>query len=639
MARHQVIDELAQRVEGLTIASIAQTYPNAHPEINPLDLYRAHLSDLLSKISGVDTSIIYPVVMWTSSLDKGDFVVAVPALRIKGTKPDVLAQEWAEKFPEDDPLFKKPVLSGHFMSFFVKGEPLIESIVPMVRQAREDYGKNPFNGLRNPADPSSDKKRIIVEFSSPNVAKPFHAGHLRSTIIGSFIANLYEASGWDVFRMNYLGDWGKQYGLLALAYQRNGDEEALQKNPIDHLFKLYVQINAEMSAEKEEIEARKKEGKDVSALEANSLDEQARRYFKRMTDRDEEVLAQWKRFRDLSIARYKETYSRLNIHFDEFSGESQVAEESMAKIADEMKAKNVSREDNGAVLVDFTQLLPGKSGKRLGTTVLRKRDGTALYLTRDVCELLGRHEKYNFDHMIYVVASQQDLHLQQLFQIIELLGYKDIAKKCQHINFGLVLGMSTRRGTVKFLDDILKDCADHMHETMKKNEEKYSQVKDPVATADVLGISSVMVQDMSGKRINNYTFNMDAMTSFEGDTGPYLQYAHARLCSIRRRVELSDDELDSAQLSLLKEDHAVNIVRMLSQWPDVLQNTLKTLEPATVLTYLFRLTHAISSSYDHLKVVGSEAELMKARMALYDAARTTLANGMRILGLTPLERM
>ncbi|KAG5982398.1 hypothetical protein E4U55_001937 [Claviceps digitariae] len=639
MAPHQVIDELAQRVEGLTVSGITKTYPNAHPEINPLDLYRAHLSDLLSKISGVDTSIIYPVVMWTSSLDKGDFVVAVPALRIKGTKPDILAQEWAEKFPEDDPLFKKPVLSGHFMSFFVKGDPLIQSIVPMVRQARENYGKNRFNGLRNPTDPSSDKKRIIVEFSSPNVAKPFHAGHLRSTIIGSFIANLYEASGWDVVRMNYLGDWGKQYGLLALAYQRNGSEEALQKNPIDHLFRLYVQINAEMSAEKEAIEAQKKEGKDVSDLEANSLDEQARRYFKRMTDRDEEVLAQWKRFRDLSIARYKETYARLNIHFDEFSGESQVAEEFMAKIAEEMKAKKVSREDNGATLVDFTQLLPGKAGKRLGTTVLRKRDGTALYLTRDVCELLGRHEKYNFDHMIYVVASQQDLHLQQLFQIIELLDYKDIAKKCQHINFGLVLGMSTRKGTVKFLDDILKDCADHMHETMKKNEEKYSQVKDPVATADILGISSVMVQDMSGKRINNYTFNMDAMTSFEGDTGPYLQYAHARLCSIRRRVELSDDELNSAQLSLLKEDHAVNIVRMLSQWPDVLQNTLKTLEPATVLTYLFRLTHAISSSYDHLKVVGSEPELMKARMALYDAARTTLANGMRILGLTPLERM
>ncbi|EFY89412.1 arginyl-tRNA synthetase [Metarhizium acridum CQMa 102] len=626
MAQSNIMNQLAQRVEGLTLDGLAQKYPTAHPEINPLDLYRAHLSDVLSKISGVETSIIYPAVMWTQSLDKGDFVVAVPALRIKGKKADVLAQEWAEKFPEDDPLFNKPALSGHFMSFFVKGGPLIESIIPLVRKTGKDFGENRFNGLRDPKNLSSGKKRIIVEFSSPNVAKPFHAGHLRSTIIGSFIANLYEANGWDVVRMNYLGDWGKQYGLLALSYERNGNEEELNKNPIDHLFKLYVQINAEMSAEKEAIEEQKKEGKDVSALEANSLDEQARQYFRRMTDRDEAVLSQWQQFRDLSIARYKETYSRLNIQFDEFSGESQVSEESMSKIADEMKEKNISREDKGAVLVDFTQLLPGKEGKRLGTTVLRKRDGTALYLTRDVCELLGRHEKYNFDHMIYVVASQQDLHLKQLFQIIELLGYKDIAKKCQHINFGLVL------------DDILKDCADHMHETMKKNEEKYAQVEDPDATADTLGISSVMVQDMSGKRINNYTFNMEAMTSFEGDTGPYLQYAHARLCSIKRRANLTDEDLDSANLSLLKEDHAVNIVRMLSQWPDVLQNTLKTLEPTTVLTYLFKMTHVISSSYDHLQVVGSERELMKARMALYDAARITLANGMRILGLTPLER-
>ncbi|GAO14739.1 hypothetical protein UVI_02028490 [Ustilaginoidea virens] len=639
MAQSNAIDQLAQRVDGLTLQSLAQKYPTASFESNPLDLYRAHLSNVLSEISGVDTSIIYPVVMLTQSLDKGDFVVAVPALRIKGSKPDVLAQEWAAKFPENDALFKKPIISGHFMSFFAKGEPLVGSIVPMVRQAGANYGKNTLNGLRDPKDPKSGQKRIIVEFSSPNVAKPFHAGHLRSTIIGSFIANLHEANGWDVVRMNYLGDWGKQYGLLALAYQRNGDEEALKTNPIDHLFKLYVQINAEMSAEKEMIEAQKKEGKDVSDLEAKSLDEQARQYFRRMTDRDEAVLPQWQRFRDLSIAKYKETYSRLNIQFDEFSGESQVSEESMAKIADEMQQKKISREDQGAVLVDFTQLLPGKEGKRLGTTVLRKRDGTALYLTRDVCELLSRHDKYKFDTMIYVVASQQDLHLKQLFQIIDLLGYKDIASKCQHINFGMVLGMSTRKGTVKFLDDILNDCADHMHETMKKNETKYAQVADPESTADTLGISSVMVQDMSGKRINNYTFNMDAMTSFEGDTGPYLQYAHCRLCSIRRRVELSDDELSEANLSLLTEEHAVSIVRMLSQWPSVLQNTLKTLEPATVLTYLFKMTHVISSSYDHLKVVGSEPEVMKARMALYDAARTTLANGMRILGLTPLERM
>ncbi|KAL6858621.1 arginyl-tRNA synthetase [Trichoderma novae-zelandiae] len=639
MAQTAGLDQLTGLVNGLTLNSIAEKYPQAHPEINPLDLYRAHLSNVLAGISGVDPQIVYPAINWTTGLDKGDFVLAVPALRIKGQKPDALANKWAEEFPEDDALFDKPTTSGPFMSFFLKGAPLAKSLIPLIRNLGAEYGRNRFNGLRDPKDPSQGKKRIVVEFSSPNVAKPFHAGHLRSTIIGSFLANLYEGSGWDVVRMNYLGDWGKQYGLLALAYEKYGNEEALKKDPIDHLFKLYVQINSEMTAEKEAIEAQKKEGKDVTELEANSLDEQARRYFKRMTDREPEVLSQWQIFRDLSIARYKETYARLNIAFDKYSGESQVSEEAMAKLAVEMEEKGISRVDNGAVLVDFTQLLPGKEGKRLGVTVIRKRDGTALYLTRDICELLSRYETYKYDKMIYVVASAQDLHLKQLFEIVKLLGYKDIAERCQHINFGLVLGMSTRKGTVKFLDDILRDCADHMHETMKKNQEKYAQVENPEATADILGISSVMVQDMSGKRINNYTFNMDAMTSFEGDTGPYLQYAHSRLCSIKRRANLTEEELQSADLSLLTEQHATNVVRMLSQWPDTVQNTLKTLEPTTVLTYLFKMSHAVSSSYDHLQVVGSEKELMKARMALYDAARTVLANGMKLLGLTPLERM
>lgn len=354
--------------------------------------------------------------------------------------------------------------------------------------------------MKDPSNPSSGRKKILVEFSSPNIAKPFHAGHLRSTIIGGFLANLYEGAGWDVTRINYLGDWGKQYGLLALSFERYGDEDALKKDPINHLFELYVRISAELAAEKAAIEEQKKEGKDVTELEANSLDEQARRYFKKMTDRDEAALAQWKRFRDLSIVRYKDTYARLNIHFDDYSGESQVPEEAMERVGQQMAEKKITSEDNGALLVNFAELVPGKEGKRLERPIVKKRDGTALYLTRDISELLGRYEKYKFDQMIYVVASAQDLHLKQLFKIIELLGHKDIADKCQHVNFGLVLGMSTRRGTVKFLDDILRDVGDKMHEVMKKNETKYSQVADPVATSDILGISSVMVQDLTGKR-------------------------------------------------------------------------------------------------------------------------------------------
>ncbi|AEO68632.1 uncharacterized protein THITE_2118216 [Thermothielavioides terrestris NRRL 8126] len=633
------IERLAQRVDGLSLGALAERYPNCHPETNPFDLYRAHLSDVLARITGVDHKIIYPALSWTQSLDKGDLMLAAPALRIKGRRPDELVQEWAAQFPADDPLFEKPTAVNYFMAFYVRAGPIVQGVIPIIRHQGADYGRCSFHGLRDPADPAKGRKRIVVEFSSPNIAKPFHAGHLRSTIIGGFLANLYELAGWDVVRINYLGDWGKQYGLLALAFERYGDEEALTRDPINHLFQLYVRINAEMTAEKEQIEQRRQAGEDVAQLEADSLDEQARRYFRKMTDRDPAALAQWRRFRDLSIARYRETYERLNIRFDEYSGESQVSEEAMHRIVEQMEAKGICREDKGALIVDFQALVPGKEGKRLEKPIVRKRDGTALYLTRDISELLARHDKYQFDHMIYVVASAQDLHLKQLFKIIELLGHQDIAAKCQHVNFGLVLGMSTRRGTVKFLDDILRDVADKMHETMRRNETKYAQVEDPAATADTLGISSVMVQDMSGKRINNYTFNMDAMTSFEGDTGPYLQYAHARVSSIRRRAGLSDDDLAAADLSLLTEPHAVNIVRLLAQWPDTVQNTLRTLEPTTVLTYLFRMTHALSSSYDHLQVVGSERELMKARMALYDAAHTVLGNGMRLLGLNPVERM
>lgn len=389
----------------------------------------------------------------------------------------------------------------------------------MIHHFGREYGNNKFLGLKDPKDPSKGKKRMIVEFSSPNIAKPFHAGHLRSTIIGGFLANLYQSAGWDVVRINYLGDWGKQYGLLALAYEKYGDEEALSKDPINHLFQLYVRINGEMTAEKEQIEKRKQEGEDVAELEANSLDEQARRYFKKMTDRDPEALALWKRFRDLSITRYHDTYARLNIEFDEYSGESQVSEEAMDKIGKEMEAKGICKEDKGAMIVDFQELVPGKEGKRLEKPIIRKRDGTALYLTRDISELLARHEKYQFDHMIYVVASAQDLHLKQLFKIIELLGHKDIADKCQHVNFGLVLGMSTRKGTVKFLDDILRDVADKMHETMKKNEVKYAQVENPEATADILGISSVMVQDMTGKRY-------EALESINAPSPPAAALSH-----------------------------------------------------------------------------------------------------------------
>lgn len=638
MATDASVDNVTQLLNDLSLPALDK-YPNCYPEINPVDIYRSHVTSILHKITGVDTKVVYNAVQWTMSLDKGDLVVAIPALRVKG-KPEELGKKWLEQWPES-PLVHKPVQNGNFLPFFFKSEPLARTIIPLIRANKSEYGSNKIFGLKDPNDPSKGKKRIIIEFSSPNIAKPFHAGHLRSTIIGGFLANLYEAAGWDVVRINYLGDWGKQYGVLALGFEKYGSEEELLKDPINHLFNVYVRINQDTATEKEEADKLKSEGKEseAQALLDQGTDEQARRYFKQMSDGEPEALALWKRFRDLSIEKYKQTYARLNIRFDEYSGESQVPEADMQAAAQKLAELGLTEEDNGALLIDFAKHVQGKAGKNLGKAILRKRDGTALYLTRDISELLNRHEKYNFDQMIYVIASQQDLHCKQFFKVVELMGHADIAAKVQHINFGMVLGMSTRKGTVKFLNDILRDVGEHMHSVMRKNEDKYNQVENPEAVADTMGISSVMVQDMTGKRINNYEFNMNAMTSFEGDTGPYLQYAHARLCSITRRVSLSDEELATADVSLLTEPHAIDLIRVLSQWPDVVSNTLRTLEPTTVMTYLFKMTHALSASYDHLRIVGSEPELMKARMALYDCARITLNNAMRLLGLSPVERM
>lgn len=427
-------------------------------------------------------------------------------------KPDELAQEIASKFASegDDDLIYPPTTVGPHVQFFCKPQPLRDNVIGRILKEKAAYGTNGNQGLKDPSDPSKGQKKIIVEFASPNIAKPFHAGHLRSTIIGGFLANIYTVMGWDVIKMNYLGDWGKQYGLLAVGYEYFGNEESLLKDPINHLYDVYVKINKITKDQndtidelKKQIKITKEKSEDVTDLEAQlaklvdtSEDENARRYFKSMEDSEPKALALWRKFRDLSIVKYKETFARLNIDFDVYSGESQITSESMNDAYKRMEEAGVSEPSDGAVIVDFTK----QGAKKLGKAIVIRKDGTPLYLTRDLGAITERDEKYHFDKMIYVVASQQDLHLAQLFKITELSGRKDLADRCQHINFGMVHGMSTRKGTVKFLDDILHDVGDKMHEVMKKNEVKYAQVEDPEKTADILGITSVMVQDMTGKR-------------------------------------------------------------------------------------------------------------------------------------------
>ncbi|SMQ49256.1 unnamed protein product [Zymoseptoria tritici ST99CH_3D1] len=666
------------------------------PQHNPVDVYRAVVIEQLHKITGAEHSIIGTAVQWPSDLKHGDLVLPVPALRLKGKKPDELAQEIAEKF--ESPLLEKPTADKTFVRFFFKPDPLAKMVIPAIHKQKLDFGFNNSLGLEDSLNPTSRRKKVIVEYSSPNIAKEFHTGHLRSTIIGGFIIKLYSRAGWDTVSMNYLGDWGKQYGILSEGFEKYGNEEEFKKDPVKHLNYVYVKINqdnseeqkpAKVLAEKKDAldklknppppkkpakgkeappppapftEEQEKELQEVTAelekvqqqlVDKPSIDERARQFFKRMVDGDPTALHNWQRFRDSSIDAYIKMYARLNIEFDEYSGESTVKVEDMDKAATVLAEKGISEDSKGAVIVDLAK----HGAPTLGKTLVKKRDGTSLYLTRDIAANFERFEKYNFDQMIYVIASQQDVHVKQFFKILSLMGppYSDIVAKCQHISFGMVKDpkgqtMSTRKGTVVSLADSLDAAKDFMHDVMRKNQEKYEQVADPEGTADTLAISAIMVQDYSGKMVNGYNFDMEKMTSFEGDTGPYLQYSHARLCSIKRRANVSDEEMLNADLSLIVGREGLSLIRSLAQWPDVFLNTYKTNEPITVLTYLFKMSHLLSSCYDAVDRNNKNAKLFSvmyaetpekkaALMAMYEAARIVLNNGMRLLGLSPVERM
>ncbi|RUS33370.1 hypothetical protein BC938DRAFT_471984 [Jimgerdemannia flammicorona] len=565
-----------------------------NPDENVLDAFRNLIADQIARLAGSDPVFVTSLIEAPRTPDHGDFAIAVPRMRVKGN-PAVLAKEYTEKFIPNQYILSASSI-GPFMNFKISHSLLNRLLLALISSQKEAFGTNT----------SGAGKTVVVEYSSPNIAKPFHAGHLRSTIIGNFINNVHVANGWKTITMNYLGDWGKQY---AVGYNKYGKEDELEKDPTKHLYDVYVQINADAEADP-------------------TIHDAARAYFKQMEDGDEVALALWRKFRDISIIKYQSTYARLNVKFDIYSGESQVAKP-MARALALLKEKNLVKDSEGALIMDLNE-------HKLGTTVIQKQDGAALYMTRDIGAAMERYEKFQFDSMIYVVASQQDLHLKQLFKILELMGF-DWAAKCTHINFGLVSGMSTRKGTAVFLEQILEETKTAMHEVMQKNEKKYAQIEDPDTVADIIGISAVKVQDMAARRIRNYDFDWNRMFSFEGDTGPYLQYAHARLCSIERNsaIPINPD----ADVALLTEPAAEELITMIAQYPDLVKALPASPEPCNVVTYAFKLSHIVSIALEGLWVMGQEKKLAEARLLMYWAARITLGNAMRLIGLTPLERM
>ncbi|XP_056284067.1 probable arginine--tRNA ligase, mitochondrial isoform X2 [Pseudoliparis swirei] len=483
----------------------------------------------------------------------------------------------------------------------------------LVQKMLEPFGKGEDDkfGLNSELFNTLKRGTTLVEYSSPNIAKKFHAGHLRSTIIGNFIANLKQCLGHNVIRMNYLGDWGMQFGLLGAGFAQFGCQEKLKENPLQHLFEVYVQVNKE-------------------AEHNEDMKQAARDFFRQLEQHGNEAVSLWQQFREITVDEYQMIYKRLGIHFDIYSGES-FHHHQAQEVVQQLQSRDLLKtSEKGTDVVDLST-----TGDMSSVCTVRRSDGTTLYITRDLAAAIDRKEKYHFNEMIYVTDKSQANHFHQLFHILLAMGHS-WADRCKHVPFGLVRGMKTRKGEVVFLEDVLDEAQARMLHNMSQSKTT-KEMDNPEDTAEKVGISALIVQDFRGPLQSDYTFDWDRMLQAKGDTGVFLQYTHARLRSLMQRNE--GGEAVAFDPSLLLEEASITILRHLLRYDEVLFQSAQDLQPKHLVNFLLKLCHLIASAHRELPVKGSAQDVAQARLRLFSGACSVLANGMRILGITPVDKM
>ncbi len=513
--------------------------------------------------------------------------------------PNMIAQEISEKIEKGE-YIERAEPAGGYVNFFVNKSSMAKSVVDEVLSKGADYGKSDFgNG-----------KKVIVEFSSPNIAKPFHIGHIRSTVIGNAIYKIYDAMGYDTVTVNHLGDYGTQFGKLIVAIKKWGDEKVIQENPIKELLKIYIKFHDE--AEKEP-----------------SLEDEARMWFKKLEDGDEEAQRLWKWIRDVSLIEFGRVYDMLGIKFDSYAGESFYSDK-MDRIVGIMEDKNILKKSEGADIVDLEEY-------SMPPALIRKSDGSTLYITRDIAAAVYRKEHYDFFKNIYVVASQQNLHFKQWFKVLELMGF-DWAEECEHVPFGLVSleegTLATRKGRVVFLEDVLNKAVEKTTDIIK---EKNPNLENIDQVARQVGIGAVIFQELYNNRIKDYTFSFDRTLSFEGETGPYVQYTHARSCSVLRKAGGYDK--DSIDYSVLAAADEFDLIKELEKMPKAVADACAKNEPHVVSRYVMDVAKAFNKFYHNNQIIIDDEKVKNARLALVDATRQAIKNSLTLLGVESPERM
>ncbi|MCF6148476.1 MAG: arginine--tRNA ligase [Candidatus Kuenenia sp.] len=523
----------------------------------------------------------------------GDY--AFPCFSLSKTlknSPNKIASELADRLKPTSPVSEIKAI-GPYLNFFLDKTTFSEVVLKKISNEGNLYG----------SDTIGEGKTVVIDYSSPNIAKHLAVHHLRSALIGNALYNIYRNLGYKCVGINHLGDWGTQFGQLIVAYKKWG-EKNLEDYTITDLNKLYVRFHQEAE-------------KDIY------LEDEAREWFKKLERGDTEAIELWKRFKDISLLEFQRVYKMLGIHFDAVVGESfynTMVEDTVSRI----REKGLACISDQALIIDLERY-------NMPPCLLRKKDDTTLYATRDIAAAEYRKSAYNFDKMIYVVGSEQKLHFKQVFKVLELMEY-DWAGQCVHVDFGLMKfkdgKMSTRKGVVILLEDLLIEAVERIKKII---EEKNPSLKDKELVARDVGIGAVVFADLSTKRNKDVIFDWDTVLNFEGETGPYVQYTHARLCSILRKY--GKDVMADIDYTLLNEDDTINLVKNLWQYPFVLLKSAQYYEPSLMSNYLIDVCANVNKFYNSHRVLSENDDLTKARILLVDAARQIIKNGLRILGM------
>ena len=550
---------------------------------------------------------VYNVLKDSISID--DIIIEKPKDKTKGdyaipcfTFSKVLRKSPVEianviKDNLDQEKYEKIEVVNGYLNIFVQKKVIVSYILNRIMTELDNYG---FNA-------GGKSKNIVIEYSAPNIAKPFGIGHLRSTVIGEALKNIFEKNGYKVYTLNFLGDYGTQFGKVMYAYITWGDEENVRKNPTKELKDLYVKFHEEAKLNPE-------------------LVEEGRKWFRKLEQNDKEALKLWNWFKEESLKDFKETYKILGTsEFDEYNGEAYYKDKAY-KVIDELKEKNLLETSQGASVINI--------GDDIIPALIQKSDGTSIYITRDIAAYIDRLKKYNFDEILYVVGNEQTLHFEQLKRVLDKMGYD--SSKLKHINFGLMLQngkkMSTRGGTGLSLQALLDSSIEL---ASKYINEKNPELKDKKEVSQIIGVGAVIFNDLKNYRINDIDFNLEETLSFTGSTGPYIQYTNARINSLLEHYRNNNINYDEIDIN----DNIWNVIFDLYEFPEVIIKAKENYDPSEIAKYLLNLSSDFNKMYANVKIISDDNNKTSFNLTLSKCVGIVLTEGMRLLGIKMPNKM